>query len=126
MEFIKKQRVSLIASVDGDGFPNMKAMLPPSKMKGNTFYYSTNISFMHTQQYIDNEKASIYFYKKGLIHYKGIMLVDPEIKKELWSKMNFIYYKKGVSDPSYCFFKFTATKGSYYYDLITSDLNGSV
>jgi general stress protein 26 len=31
---IDKQSVAFIASVDGDGFPNMKAMLPPRKREG--------------------------------------------------------------------------------------------
>jgi len=31
---IDKQGVSFIGSVDADGFPNMKAMLPPRKRDG--------------------------------------------------------------------------------------------
>ena len=34
---IDKQRVSFIASISEDGFPNMKAMLPPRKRVGITF-----------------------------------------------------------------------------------------
>lgn len=32
--FIKKQKVSFICSVDENGYPNMKAILKPRKMNG--------------------------------------------------------------------------------------------
>ena len=41
IEFIKKQKVSFIASVDEEGFPNIKAMFAPRKIEGNCFYFST-------------------------------------------------------------------------------------
>jgi hypothetical protein len=40
---IDKQGVSLISSVDENGYPNTKAMLPPVKREGiKTFYWHTN------------------------------------------------------------------------------------
>ena len=33
-DFIRKQRVSFICSVDEEGFPNVKAMLKPRKIEG--------------------------------------------------------------------------------------------
>jgi general stress protein 26 len=36
---IDKQGVSFIASVDADGFPNMKAMLPPRKREGIQLHF---------------------------------------------------------------------------------------
>ena len=40
---IDKQSVAFISSIDTDGFPNMKAMLPPRKRDGiKTFYFTTN------------------------------------------------------------------------------------
>lgn len=126
INFIKKQKVSLLASVDEAGFPNMKAMFVPSKIEGNCFYFSTNTSALRTQQLIKNPKASIYFFNKGRFKYEGIMLTgtmevlhDNEIKQELWSPGDIIYYRKGVRDPDYCVLKFTASKGRYYCDLKT-------
>ena len=59
---IDKQGVAFISSVDGDGFPNTKAMLPPRKREGiRTFYFTTNTSSMRAAQYRDNPKACIYF-----------------------------------------------------------------
>ncbi len=43
IEFIKKQKVSFIASVDEEGFPNIKAMFMPRKIEGNCFYFTTII-----------------------------------------------------------------------------------
>lgn len=121
-EFIGKQKTAMIASVDEDGFPNIKAMFTPRKIEGNCFYFTTNTSSMRTQQYLKNPKASIYFYKRGRFSYEGIMLIgmmevlqNQEIKEEIWQPGDTMYYKEGVSDPDYCVLKFTAAKGRRYY-----------
>jgi general stress protein 26 len=70
---IDKQGVAFIASVDADGVPNMKAMLPPRKREGiKTFYFSTNTSSERAAQYRANPKASIYFYSKCLWSYSRL------------------------------------------------------
>ncbi len=129
-EFVQKQKVAFIASVDEDGFPNMKAMFVPRKIEGNCFYFSTNTSSMRTQQFMKNPKASIYFYNKGRFKYEGIMLIgtmevlqDDEIKSEIWCNGDIMYYRKGVTDPDYCVLKFTAIKGRRYCDLKTESFN---
>lgn len=126
IEFIQKQKVALIASVDEDGFPNMKAMFVPRKIEGNCFYFTTNTSSMRSQQYMKNPKASIYFFNKGRFRYEGIMLIgtmevlqDEAIKKEIWCPGDTMFYKQGVTDPDYCVLKFTAVKGRHYCDLKT-------
>ena len=49
---IDKQKIAFIASVDGDGFPNMKAMLRPRKRNGlREIWFSTNTSSMRVAQY---------------------------------------------------------------------------
>ncbi len=129
-EFIQKQTVAFVASVDEEGFPNMKAMFAPRKVEGNCFYFSTNTSSMRSQQYMKNQKASIYFYKKGRFQYEGIMLTgtmevlqDEEIKKEIWRTGDTMYYKQGVGDPDYCVLKFTAKRGRYYCALKTESFD---
>ena len=125
--FIGKRRVAFIASVDDEECPNVKAMLPPRKIEGLTsFYFSTNTSSIRVQQYRAHPKACIYFYRKGLIKYQGVMLKgtmevleNDEIKRELWRFGDKIFYPKGVTDPDYCILKFTATSGRYYCDLKT-------
>lgn len=64
---IDKQGIAYISSVDEDGFPNTKAMLPPRKREGiKTFYFTTNTSSMRVSQYMNNPKACIYFSDKRI------------------------------------------------------------
>ena len=123
-DFIQKQKTAFVASVDDEGFPNIKAMFTPRKIEGNCFYFSTNTSSLRARQYMNNPKASIYFYHRGRFRYEGIMLTgtmevlqDPEIKEEIWQVGDTMYYPGGVTDPDYCVLKFTALKERQYCDL---------
>ena len=126
-KFIDCQKVSIVASIDEAGFPNLKAMLKPRKHVGlREFYFSTNTSSMRVRQYQSNPNASIYFYHKGLIRDEGVMLIgkmevltDQESKNMLWKHGDTMFYKCGVTDPDYCVLKFTAERGRYYCDLKT-------
>ncbi len=119
-DFIEKQKTAFVASIDADGFPNIKAMFAPGKIDGDSFYFSTNTSSLRAQQYMENPKASIYFYNRGRFKYEGLMLTgtmevlqDADSKKDLWHEKDIIYYRQGVTDPDYCVLKFTAEKGRY-------------
>lgn len=117
---IDKQSVSFIASVSEEGFPNMKAMLPPRKREGiKEFWFTTNTSSMRVAQYRENKNASIYFYDKRF--FRGVMLTgtmevleDADSKQMIWKKGDTMYYPQGVTDPDYCVLKFTATRGRFY------------
>lgn len=117
---IDKQGVSFISSLDEDGFPNTKAMLPPRKRDGiKTFYFTTNTSSMRAAQFHRNPKACIYFCDKRF--FRGVMLKgtmevleDEESKEMIWQEGDTMYYPKGVTDPDYCVLKFTAQTGRYY------------
>lgn len=120
-EFIAKQKTAFVASVDEEGFPNIKAMFTPRKIEENAFYFTTNTSSMRTEQYMKNPKASIYFYHRGRFRYEAVMLVgtmevlqDAKIKEEIWQPGDTMYYKQGVTDPDYCVLKFTPQKGRRY------------
>ena len=122
--FIQKQKTAFVASVDEEGFPNIKAMFMPRKIEGNCFYFSTNTSSMRAQQFLKNEKASIYFYQRSRYRYEGLMLTgkmevlqDPEIKKEIWRSGDTMFYKQGVDDPDYCVLNFTDEKERHYCEL---------
>ena len=124
IDFIKKQKVAFIASVNEEGFPTIKAMFIPRKIQGDCFYFTTNKSSMRSQQFMKNPKASIYFYNKGRFKYEGIMLTgtmevlhDDEIKREIWQTGDTMYYRKGVTDPDYCVLKFTAVRCRHYCNL---------
>ena len=114
--------VSMVGSMDADGFPNTKAMLPPRKREGmKHFYFTTNTSSMRTGQFLKNPKACVYFFDPG--RFKGVMLRgtmevfrDRASKEMIWRPGDEMYYPKGVTDPDYCVFKFTAQNGRYYSD----------
>ena len=85
---------------------------------------------MRVKQFINESKACIYFYHKGLAKYKGVMLTgkmevltDQGSKNMIWKKSDTMFYKKGVTDPDYCVLKFTAIKGRYYCDLKTESFD---
>lgn len=117
---IDKSTVTIISSIDDDGFPNTKAMLPPRKRTGiKEIYLTTNTSSMRVKQYSENPKACVYFYDERF--FKGIMLKgkmevlqDAKSKKMIWNEGDEKYYPKGVTDPDYCVLKFTADEGRFY------------
>lgn len=126
---IDKQTVSIISSVDQDGFPNTKAMLPPRKREGiKVFYFTTNTSSMRVAQYRDNPKACVYFYDKRF--FRGVMLKgtmevleDAESKEMIWQNGDTMYYPKGVTDLDYCVLRFTAQCGRYYSNFSSQEFS---
>ena len=124
---IDKQGVAFISSVDSEGFPNTKAMLPPRKRDGiKSFYFSTNTSSMRVGQYQANSKASIYFCDKRF--FRGVMLKgtmevleDSDSKEMIWNEGDTVYYPLGVTDPDYCVLKFTAETGRFYSNFKSED-----
>lgn len=126
-KLIDKQGVAIISSIDSDGFPNTKAMLPPRKREGiQTFFFTTNTSSMRVTQYRENPKACIYFCDKRFfrgVMLKGFMevLEDATAKEMIWQEGDTMYYSKGVTDPDYCVLKFTAHTGRYYTNFSSED-----
>lgn len=130
LSFVKRRSVALIGSIDKSGFPNIKAMLAPRKIDGNTLYFSTNTSSMRVGQFLHNDKACVYFFKKGVFRYTGIMLVgtmevltDEKSKKDIWRTGDTVFYKQGVADPDYCVLKFKAETCRFYRDLKTENID---
>jgi general stress protein 26 len=124
---IEKQSVSFISSVDENGYPNTKAMLPPCKREGiKTFYWHTNSPSMRIKHYQNNPKACIYFYDKRF--FRGVMLKgemevldDEKIKKELWKDEFEKYYTGGMNGGDFTIIKFTAESGRYYSNFNSED-----
>ena len=127
LSVIEKSGAALIGSVDAEGYPNVKAMLPPREHDGaKAFYFSTNTSSLRVKQYLKNPKASVYFYDAG--SFLGVMLkgkmevmMDQPAKDRIWRKGDTMYYPKGVTDPDYCVLKFTAESGRIYKDFSSID-----
>jgi general stress protein 26 len=120
LSIVAKSGKTIIASIDEDGFPNLKAMLPPRENDGlKTFYFTTNTSSRRVSQYLKNPKASIYFYDARF--FRGLMLIgtmevltDQEMKNRIWRDGDTLYYSNGVTDPDYCVLKFTTMKCRMY------------
>jgi len=127
LSIVARSSKAIIASVDDDGFPNLKAMLQPREHDGlKVFYFTTNTSSMRVQQYLKNPKASIYFYDTRF--YKGLMLcgtmevlTDQPTKDHIWRDGDDMYYSLGVTDPDYCVLKFTAVNGRMYENFKSFD-----
>lgn len=117
---IDKASVAIISSVDEEGFPNSKAMLPPRKREGlKHIFFTTNTSSMRVKHYLNNPKACVYFFDKRFfrgVMLKGVMevLQDRDSKEMIWRPGDEMYYPKGVTDPDYCVLRFTAQQGRYY------------
>ena len=102
---IDKQGVAFIASVDGEGSTNMKAMLPPRKREGiREFWVTTNTSSQRVAQYRANPNAAVYFYDKRF--FRGVQLIgkmevltDAETKAEIWREGDTTKYPAGVTAP---------------------------
>lgn len=124
---IDKQGVSFISSVDGEGFPNTKAMLPPRKREGiRVYYFTTNTSSMRAAQFKENSRACIYFCDRRF--FRGVMLIgnmevmeDSQSKEMIWQEGDTMYYPEGVTDPDYCVLRFTAERGRYYSNFKSED-----
>ncbi len=125
-DLIKDLSVCFISSVDEQGYPNTKAMLPPVKREGvKTFYWHTNSPSMRVKQYRDNPKACVYFCDDGSFRgamLKGTMEVvdDLETKKEIWREFS-VYYQGGADGGDFILLKFTAETGRYYSDFHSKD-----
>ena len=122
-EFISEQKTAFIASVNEAGYPVMRAMLAPRKIEGNEIYFTTNTSSNKVKQYLNNEKACVYFYKRGKFKYQGVSITgemqvctDQATKDEIWRVGDKLFYKKGVTDPDYCVLKFKGKTAEYYCD----------
>lgn len=121
--FVAEQKTAFIASVDGQGYPVIRAMLAPRKIDGNDIYFSTNTSSNKIKQFSANGKACVYFYKRGRFKYQGLSIIgemqictDQPTKDMIWKFGDSLFYKQGVTDPDYCVLKFTCKSAEYYCD----------
>ena len=123
----KQVTVFHIGTIDENGYPNIKTMLPVNKRECVRYiYFSTNTSSQHVAQYKLNPNSCVYFndvssYKGVLLKGKMEVLEDTGTKKRFWNVGDEIYYPGGVTDPDYCILKFTAQEGRYYHSLGSED-----
>lgn len=137
MEDIKSQirklrqeaQVAYVASVNEDGFPQIKGMLVLEHDSIKTHYFSTNTSSKRVKQFLNNPKASVYYVDDTKDKYKGALFTgtmevctDHETKAMLWREGFEMYYPKGIDDEDYCVYRFTAETVNYYHGLRNTTL----
>ncbi len=111
---------AVLTTIDENGFPHTRAMLPPRKKEGlECYYFTTNTSSQKVAHLRKNHKACIYFYNAET--FVGAMFIgtmevleDAASKQIIWRIGDEMYYSKGVTDPDYCVVKFTALSLRYY------------
>lgn len=116
---------SFVGSVNDQGFPAIKAMLPPRKIDGiHAVYFSTNTSSLRVTHFRNNPKACLYFCDRR--SFQGVMLQgfmevleDQDSKDMLWQEGDTLYYSGGVTDPDYCVLKFVTQSARLYSDMRT-------
>jgi len=111
--------VAYLASVNEDGFPQVKAMLVLEHVGMKEHYFSTNTSSKRVGQFLKNSKASVYYCEsdthKGALFTGTIdVCTDHDSKALLWRDGFEIYYPKGIDDEDYCVYKFIAETVNYY------------
>ena len=124
---IDRRNTSFVGSVDEDGYPEVKAMLPPRKREGiRTFYFTSNTSSMRAAHYRAHTQTCIYFVDRRF--FRGVMLKgtmevleDAWAKELIWLDGDETYYPLGVTDPDYCVLRFTAERGRYYQNFSSED-----
>lgn len=123
LKFVSEQKAAFIASVNEQGYPVVRAMLAPRKIEGNLIYFSTNTSSEKVKQFTENDKACVYFYKRGRFKYQGVSIIgemevctDQPTKDMIWRFGDKIFYKQGVTDPDYCVLRFSCKSARYYCD----------
>ena len=59
-EFIRKQKIAFICSVDEEGYPNVKAMLRPRKTDGLRQFYFFYKHFFHEGKTVYEKPERLY------------------------------------------------------------------
>ena len=120
----ENSHIAYIASVNEEGYPQIKGMLVLEHESLKTQYFSTNTSSKRVQQFLKNPKASVYYCDETRDKYKGALFngtmevcADHETKAFLWRDGFEMYYPKGIDDEDYCVLKFTADTVNYYHGL---------
>lgn len=114
--------VAYVTSVDGQGYPQVKAMLVLEHTSAVTQFFSTNTSSRRVGQFQANPKASVYYcdparFMGALFTGRMRVRADAQARRGLWREGFECYYPKGVDDEDYSVLEFTAETVNYYHGL---------
>ena len=128
-KLFKKVDTFILSCVDSDGYPMTKAVVPNRHRESlNEMYFATNTSSRFANAVVNNSKASVYFYNRGIswkgCYLKGEMEIidDMTLKEKHWDdKYKDAYEEKSFTDPDYCLIKFIPRSGRLYADYTLED-----
>lgn len=94
-----------------------------------SYDFIKNIVTRRVAQFKANPKACVYYVDDTKDKYKGALFTgtievctDHETKAILWRDKFELYYPKGMENPGYCVYRFTAQSVKYYHGLANMTL----
>ena len=92
-------------------------------------YFATNTSSKFAVAISKNPKASVYFYSRKLIVWKGCYLkgdmeivTDMSVKEKYWDNKYKGAYEQGTfTDSDFCVLRFTPKSGGFYANFTIAD-----
>lgn len=126
----KKVHTFILTSVDEDGYPLTKAVVPGKYRETiSEMYFCTNTSSRFANAISRSGKGGVYFYSKIFFSWKGCSLkgnfeivTDMTAKQKYWK--NFYknaYPEKSYTDPDFCLVRFISTAGRLYSNFKVDD-----
>lgn len=127
LKLLEKSQVTIISSMDRNGFPCMKAMLRPRYWEGiASIHYMTHASTLRVDHYRNNDKAGIYLFDPS--NFVGALLIgtmevqlDLEAKRRVWRTGDEQYNYSGIEDANCCVLRFTTISGRLYRNFHSED-----
>ena len=126
----KKVNTFFLSCVGEDGYPLTKAVVPGKHRESlSELYFATNTSSKFTEAISKNPKASVYFYSRKLIVWKGCFLkgdmeivTGMSIKEKFWDNKYKGAYEQGTfTDPDFCLLRFKPKSGRLYANFKIED-----
>jgi general stress protein 26 len=122
LELAGRSNIVMLANMDLDGYPHVRAMIKIENEGLDTIWMITNTSSDKIAQLEKDTRACLYFV--DLEKWMGLTLVgaiemlrDEESRKRCWREGFEKYYPRGVDDPDYTVLRFTTSWGKYYHGL---------
>ena len=126
----KKVNTFFLSCVGEDGYPLTKAVVPGKHRESlPELYFCTNTSSKFAAEITGNPKASVYFYSRKLIVWKGCFLkgdmeivTEMSVKEKLWDdKYKGAYEQRTFTDPDFCVLRFKPKSGRFYANFTIED-----
>ena len=126
----KKVNTFILSCVSEEGYPLTKAVVPGKHRESlRELYFCTNTSSKFVAAISKNPKASVYFYSRKLIVWKGCYLkgemeivTDMSVKEKFWdNKYKGAYEEQSFTDPDFCVLRFKPLSGRLYANFTIED-----